>query len=104
MGVHSKVEVEQQEKLIPEEVPDAAIDRLIEAIVLRAMDDYKCALEMKDIEPQNSNQKENKAFAQRLYGEVRNFFRSQWYGGMCKIPGERFLKKVEEDHAKKGKG
>lgn len=35
-------------KLDSEDVPDGAIDLMIEGIIQRAIDDYKYALEMKD--------------------------------------------------------
>lgn len=70
---------------------------LIEAIVLRAISDYKTALRYKDREAKSVYMKNKVSEAKYFYDEVRWFFHSEHYRDMCKIDGDRILKYVENE-------
>ena len=72
-------------------------DFLVEAIVLRAISDYKTALKYKDREAKTNYMKNKVSEAQRMYDEVRRFFHSDHYKGLCKIDGDQILNHIEEE-------
>lgn len=72
-------------------------DFLVEAIILRAISDYKTALRYKDKEANTDYMKTKVSEAQRMYSDVRWFFHSEHYRDMCKIDGDRILKHIENE-------
>jgi len=72
-------------------------DFLVEAIVLRAISDYKTALRYKDREAKTDYMKSKVSEARFLYDDVRWFFRSEYYRDLCKIDGDRILKCIEDE-------
>ena len=74
-------------------------DMLIEAIILRAISDYKFALKYKDREATTQYMKNKVAEAKKVYVETIEFFHSDFYHLICKIDGDRILKHIEEEVA-----
>lgn len=72
-------------------------DFLVEAIILRAISDYKTALRYKDREAKTDYMKSKVSEAKYLYDDVRWFFHSEHYRDMCKIDGDRILKHIENE-------
>ena len=72
-------------------------DFLVEAIILRAISDYKTALRYKDREATSSYMIYKVLEAKRMYEDVRSFFHSDYYRELCKIDGDRILKHVENE-------
>lgn len=72
-------------------------DFLVEAIILRAISDYKTALRYKDREAKSQYMLYKVMEAKRMYDDVRLFFHSEYYRNMCKIDGDRILKHIEDE-------
>ena len=80
-----------------EESINECFDYLIEAMILRAISDYKFALRYKDREAKTQYMKNKVSEAKKLYEEVRLFFHSDYYHLLCKIDGDRILKHIENE-------
>ena len=63
---------------------------LANAIILRAVDDYK---EAKKITP---NTKENIIKKEKMINDVTSFFKSQYFQTLTSVSGERILKELEK--------
>jgi len=74
-------------------------DFLVEAIILRAISDYRTALRYKDREANTDYMRSKVSEAQRMYSDVRWFFHSDYYRDLCKIDGDRILNHIEEEIA-----
>jgi hypothetical protein len=72
-------------------------DFLVEAIILRAISDYKTALRYKDKEAKSKYMTYKVMEAKRMYEDVRRFFHSDYYREMCKIDGDRILNHIEDE-------
>lgn len=72
---------------------DAAMDpyeRLANAIVLQAVEDYRTALKCLNRNPENRT-----ALADRR--EIERFFRSDWYKCLTDVDGEMIIQKLNEE-------
>lgn len=78
-------------------------EMLVEAIILQAISDYKIALKYKDREANSKYMKYKVLEAKRWYQEVRDFFHSDYYRGMCKIDGDAILEQIEKEVAEGNK-
>lgn len=58
-------------------------DLLKMAIIMQAVEDYQIALKINDT---------------RMIHDVETFFRSEWYAGLCGIPGEKFIKHFRKEY------
>jgi hypothetical protein len=74
-------------------------DFLVEAIVLRAISDYKTALRYKDREAKSEYMKYKVSEARIMYYDVRRFFHSDYYKELCKIDGDKILNHIENEVA-----
>lgn len=70
-------------------------DFLVEAIVLRAISDYRTALRYKDREAKSQYMKNKVSECKKMYVEVRSFFHSEYYRDLCKIDGDKIMKHIE---------
>ena len=75
-------------------------DLLVEAIILRAISDYKFALKYKDRVATTQYMKNKVSEAKKVYEETIEFFHSDFYHLICGIDGDRILKHIEEEVAK----
>lgn len=72
-------------------------DFLLEAMVLRAISDYKTALRYKDREGKSKYMTYKVLEAKKMYEDVRSFFHSDYYYSLCKIDGDRILNQIENE-------
>ena len=65
-------------------------ERLANAIVLQAVDDYRRALRAVKRNPSNKN-----AIDEAI--NIERFFRSGWYGTLTSIDGEYLIRRLQEE-------
>lgn len=65
-------------------------ENLANAIILRAVKDYRKALRRLNRNFQNKD-------AKRTVSEVERFFRSDWYKTLTSVDGELLIKKLREE-------
>ena len=69
---------------------DEAYKELASAIVIRAVEDYRMALNALKRNPHNTE-------ADKMAGECERFFRSSWYRILTDIDGELVIKTINEE-------
>lgn len=76
-------------------VTELAYQELANAIVLRAVDDYRNALDGKtyDENPRHT--------PQWVMKECEKFFRSSWYRSLTKVDGEFLIEQLKREHNEK---
>ena len=75
-------------------------DELANAIILRAIDDYKICLDrLKYLLKEPSFNGKRIVETKREIDEIEEFFRSEWYDEMTDISGEDVIKKIRSEVA-----
>jgi len=75
-------------------------DELANAIILRAIDDYKICLDrLKYLLKEPSFNGKRIVETKREIDEIEEFFRSEWYDKMTDISGEDVIKKIRSEVA-----
>ena len=64
-------------------------ERLANAIVIQAAEDYRKALKKLNKHPRDDN-------AKLLVNELERFFKSQWYNELTDISGEWLMEKIKK--------
>lgn len=65
-------------------------ERLANAIIIQAANDYRAAARKLKKNPRNH-------LAQSEVNSIERFFRSQWYEALTSVDGEMLLKKLKEE-------
>ncbi|MFR1761873.1 hypothetical protein [Frisingicoccus sp.] len=69
---------------------DAAYEKLVNGIILTAVDDYRIALRMLKKKPRDSN-------ARGMKMSVERFFKSDWFTVLTAIDGKMLIRKLKEE-------
>lgn len=70
-----------------------AIENLANAIIMRAVIDYKAAL----LKLRRCKTSKGRANARAVITECESFFRSQWFGILTDLDPEMLIRKIKED-------
>lgn len=65
-------------------------ERLANAIIIQASNDYRLVLRKKKGNPRNSE-------ANREVNEIERFFRSEWYQVLTTVDGEYLMNKIRQE-------
>lgn len=68
---------------------DVATQNVANAIVLRAVEDYRSALNGTGFERQTP---------EKCIEEIERFFRSKWYKSLTKVDGEYLISQLKQEH------
>ncbi|MFV0528476.1 MAG: hypothetical protein ACK5MN_07165 [Lachnospiraceae bacterium] len=81
------------------DITNEGAERLVQAIIMQAVNDYKTALKtlirFNDIK--GSNEIDKVRAAKRTKEEVERFFYSDWYRELTNVSGDKIIQKVRED-------
>lgn len=75
--------------------PDECYENLANAIVVQAVKDYRSARRMQNIDPHSARGK---------IGNLRKFFRSDWFSVLTGIDGEYLIRKLDKEALNDNKG